>query len=375
MRARPRLAARAGRAAGGRARARARCPRSAPSRRASRAQRERLRAQRRARADRDGVRGARQASTNSGSRRGDSEPAALPGRVAGASRRARRARSVARRGSRRARAEAAVALEEASRRVPARKHRSCESRLRATASPARARRLAHLRLCMPPEREAQPGERGRGERRQHVALVLALVGGRPQRRPSAAGDARVVTGRERGGAQPLGEVEHRVEPHAAVAAHARVRRRAGSVAREPGSTTPARNSARRSIERCGMAEAVCQRARAAHRLRRAAAELAVALADRTTARASPRPLAAAPRQQRGDGAVDAAAHRDERAARRAARALAPARTAAPSARCSASAASSAAWRLAGARPPSSLRRSGRESILAGASSSVPPSSA
>src|SRR4051794_34080058 len=81
------------------------------------------------------------------------------------------------------------------------------------------RELPDLRLVEGAEREAQACERRGRESRQHVALVLRDVdGGAQQRRGPVALDARVVPGRERARAEPRRELEHRVEPHAAVAA-------------------------------------------------------------------------------------------------------------------------------------------------------------
>ena len=95
-----------------------------------------------------------------------------------------------------------------------------------------------------------------------------------------------------------------------------------------------------------------ERAGAGHRLRRAAAALAVGgRVGPQLERDGHHLVAGVERELRGGGAVDAAAHGDERAPRLAARSAgAPSRAAAPSARWSASAASSAAWRLAGIEP-------------------------
>ena len=85
------------------------------------------------------------------------------------------------------------------------------------------------------------------------------------------------------------------------------------------------------------------------------------------------------RQQRGDGAVDAAGHGDERRARVApgwppgARAPSDGGGALPERRCSASVASCAAWRLAGVRPPiaaSTVSMSIRAASSTGAPSTI-----
>src|SRR5579875_2933981 len=159
--------------------------------------------------------------------------------------------------------------------------------------------LAHLRLVHVTEREAQPRERARRERGEHVALVLALVGGGAQQRArvlvlagiAGGRHARVVAGGERLRPERARELEHRVEAHAAVAAHARVGRAPVGVVGEP-ALDDAGAELRAQVDReMRHAELVRELARAAHGLRRAAALLGAA------------------------GAVDASAHRDERAPR------------------------------------------------------------
>ena len=91
--------------------------------------------------------------------------------------------------------------------------------------------LAHLGL-----RSSASGKRSRpssagGERREHVGLVLGGVGGgREQRALAVVDDPRVVAGRQSRGAEPVGERDHRLDPHLAVADHARVRGPPGAVA-------------------------------------------------------------------------------------------------------------------------------------------------
>jgi hypothetical protein len=90
---------------------------------------------------------------------------------------------------------------------------------------------AHLRLGQLAEREAHPRDRLGSQPAQHVGLVLGRVGRRAQEAVRAA--AGVVAGRELGGAEAAGEVEHGVEAHVAVAAHARVGRQPVRVLVEP----------------------------------------------------------------------------------------------------------------------------------------------
>ena len=202
-------------------------------------------------------------------------------------------------------------------RVPARKHKSCESRLPATASPASRGELAHLRLAQGAERKAQARERFGRQRGQHVALVLADVERRAQQRARvlrrATDDARVVAGGERRRAEAVGELEHRVETHVAVAAHARVRRQAGGVVGQP-AVDHTRAELRAQVDRqVWHTKLVRQLACAADRLRRAAAEIAVVLRVRPQLQRHRDRLAPGPReQQRGHRAVDPAAHRHQR---------------------------------------------------------------
>ena len=87
------------------------------------------------------------------------------------------------------------------------------------------RDVAHGRFLQVAQREPQPLELVRLETGEHVGLVLARVGrGAEQRAGAVALDARVVPGGKAGGAQPRCEVQHALEAHEAVAAHARVGR-------------------------------------------------------------------------------------------------------------------------------------------------------
>ncbi len=177
--------------------------------------------------------------------------------------------------------------------------------------------LAHLALLQLAEREAQAAQRVRRETGEHVALVLGEVRGCHQQRLGAgAVHARVVARGERVRAEPRAELEHRVEAHVAVAADAGVGREARGVLGEP-AVHHARAELRAQVDReMWHAETVREAPRGAHGLRGAAALLAVVLRvgpqlERTAHRLVP----FARDEQRGDRAVHAAAHRDERAAR------------------------------------------------------------
>ena len=161
----------------------------------------------------------------------------------------------------------------------------------ATGEPGAAGELAHLRLVQLAEREAQARERRGRERGEHVALVLALVGGRRSsgsRRPSAARRAR--SGRWRASRPRAGR------PSSSIASRRTLplqRTHGFGVSPAAWSDEPAVDDAgaelRAQVDReVRHAELVRELARAAHRLRRAAAEIAVVLAGPTTARASPR---------------------------------------------------------------------------------------
>ena len=214
--------------------------------------------------------------------------------------------------------------------------------------------LPHLGLGQLGEREAQPPEQVGGQRRQHVALILGLVDRRGEQRPVAVvDDPRVVAGDEMGGAEPIGQVDHRRDPHLAVAKDAGIRR----IPRRVAGDEPADDAAAKFLleveGEVGDAERVGERAGAKHRLRGAAGLGAVGLGiSPELHRHADHLRPALALQQRGDGAVDPARHRrpgpgrSPGAASRADEAAALA-----SARCSASAASWAAWRFAGVSPP------------------------
>ena len=197
--------------------------------------------------------------------------------------------------------------------------------------PARRARRARAPACL---RSSPSGKRRRAsdsrrERGQHVALVLGDVDGRlaaaDPRRPSASSShARVVAGRERlarRAARPSSSIASR-RTLPLQRTHGFGVSPAAWSASQP-STTPARNSARRSIERCGMPEPVRQLARAAHGLRRAAAELAVVLGVRPqlerhrdrVARRLARPAAPPPRCRRRRSSPRACARRRRQRAR------------------------------------------------------------
>ena len=188
--------------------------------------------------------------------------------------------------------------------------------------------------------------------------------------------ACVVPGDEPFGAEAAGEVEHRVEAHVAVAADAGVGGVPAGVALEPAVDDAGAELLAQVDREVGQPEAVCERASAADGLRGAAAALAVVLGVGPQLQGDRDDLLAGARgEQRGDGGVDPAAHRDEGALRARARARRARGRAAPSARCSASAASSAAWRLAGLQAAELVRRSHRRRRARRSSRGAPRTSA
>ncbi len=203
------------------------------------------------------------------------------------------------------------------RRVPARKHRSWESRRLATASPARRASARTSGLVSSPSGNRRRCSEAGASALQRVALILGRIDGRPQQRPErglVAVDARVVAGRELASSQPGGEIEHRVEAHRAVAAHARVGREASRVIGQPRLHDAGAKLGAQVDREMGHAEIVRERASAAHGLSGAAAGLAVVGGVRPQLeRDRHRLVSHSGGEQRGDGRVDSAAHRHERA--------------------------------------------------------------
>ena len=177
--------------------------------------------------------------------------------------------------------------------------------------PGRARDLAHLRLAQAAEREAHPRQRGRRERGEHVGLILGGVGGGAQQ--AVVADARVVAGGELLRAEPVREREHRVEPHVPVAAHARVRGQPGGVVGEERRDDAGRER-RPQVEReVRQPHPVRHRAREPDGMRGAARGLrVVGLVAPELERHRDGLAARAGDEQRRDGRVHPARHRDER---------------------------------------------------------------
>ena len=191
--------------------------------------------------------------------------------------------------------------------------------LRGDRQPARGARARAPRACAARRAGSAAGEATPAPARRACSSGPCRASAATRSRPAAG--ARVVAGRERVGAEALGELEHRVEPHAAVAAHARVRRQPGGVRRR---ATARRR--RRGTRRAGRARGAAGRARARARERRAPPAREQQLRSPSFSgsdhSSSVTATARVPAQHRRDGAVDAAAHRDQQRARAPARARA-----------------------------------------------------
>ncbi len=177
--------------------------------------------------------------------------------------------------------------------------------------------LAHLRLVQLAERKPHPRQRRRCQRREHVGLVLGRVGGCPQQRPALIAGLRqagVVAGRELLRPQPLAEFQHRVEPHVAVAADARIGSLAVRVAGDERFDDAGPELVAQVDREVREAHRMRQRPRLGDGRRRAAAALRVVLGVRPQLERDRDRIALGGDQVGGDGAVDAAAHRDQRPA-------------------------------------------------------------
>jgi len=168
---------------------------------------------------------------------------------------------------------------------------------------------AHVRLVQLAQREAQPGDRRRLQRREHVALVLERVGGGADQ--PVGRDPRVVPGRQRLRAEAIGQCDHRVEAHEAVAAHARVRRLTGGVVAHPRLHHARAKLVAQVQGEVRQPHAVRERPGAAHRAGRAARGLGVVL--RRGPQLQGHGDRVRPAAQRSDRGVHAAAHRHQRA--------------------------------------------------------------
>ena len=121
----------------------------------------------------------------------------------------------------------------------------------------------------------------------------------------------VVAGGQRGGAEAVGEGEHGVQPHVAVAAHAGVGRQAGGVLGQPGLHHAGAELGAQVEAEVRQAHPVRDGARDAHCVGRAARALGVVLGVAPQLDGDGGRVRAA--AQRGDGRVHPAAHGHQRA--------------------------------------------------------------
>ena len=140
-----------------------------------------------------------------------------------------------------------------------------------------------------------------------------MAGSAAARRSPSSVTPRVVARGQIGRAEPVGERDHRVEPHVAVAADARVRRHAFRVALQERVDDAGAERLAQVQREVRHAHPVRDRACHAHGVRGAAGGLGVVLGVRPQLERD-RDDRALPREQRGDRGVHPAAHRDERAA-------------------------------------------------------------
>ena len=135
---------------------------------------------------------------------------------------------------------------------------------------------AHGGLGRVAERQPQAREHGGRDAREHVRLILGVVGAaRHERAAVALDEARVVAGRDVPGAQPLGRVDERREPVGAVAGRARVRGLAARVAGDERLDDGAAEGLAAVQRDVRQAERVTALARAQHGCGRAAGALGV----------------------------------------------------------------------------------------------------
>ena len=177
-------------------------------------------------------------------------------------------------------ADAAVAGQKTRAARPGQEAEVLRVRLARHRQPGAGGDLAHLRLGQVPEREAHPGQRCRRQCGQHVGLVLGRVGGGAQQRSAGIlvlGRAGVVTGGQPVGPEPLGQREHRVQAHVAVAAHARVGGLARRVAVDERLHDPGAEGLAQVQGEVRHAHPVREGARLGHGAGRAAAALCVVL--------------------------------------------------------------------------------------------------
>ena len=144
--------------------------------------------------------------------------------------------------------------------------------------------------------------------------MASSVGGSEQRSVAVVDHPCVVAGRKPGGAKPAGELDHRLEPHTAVATDTRVRRHSGRIAGQERIDDTGAEVLAQIDGQVRDPHLMGDAAGEPHRLRRAAALFAVVGGVRPELERHREDLRPAPLLEMcGRGAVDAAAHRNEHA--------------------------------------------------------------
>ena len=181
--------------------------------------------------------------------------------------------------------------------------------------PGRGRLGAGLLLRLLAQRESDATEERRIDRREHVRLILAIVDrARDETHPAALHDLRIVTRPELVGADTCCECHELVESKRAVAAHARVRCLTGFVGaheRIDDRTLELGAKVERDVRQ---PERVARRTRRSDSSGRAACPLGVGCGG-ILPEAQGRADGVATRSPERDRTVDAAAHRNDDAAR------------------------------------------------------------
>ena len=174
--------------------------------------------------------------------------------------------------------------------------------------------LAHLGFVRSASGKRSRESDSRPQRGEHVGLVLGGVGRRGEQRPCAVvGEAGVVAGGERRRPEPPARASIASIRSSPLQSTQGFGVRPASCPRTKPSTTVARKASSRSSVRCG-AHPMGQRPGADDRLGRAAASRPVGVPVGPQLQRHRDDLGAAlALEQRGDGGVDPAAHRDEHA--------------------------------------------------------------
>ena len=173
--------------------------------------------------------------------------------------------------------------------------------------------LAHPGLGQIPEWKAQPPERAGLQPREHVGLVLRRVAGTREEGPRAViRDLGVVTGGELGGAEAIGEGDHRVDAQLPVAEDAGIGSASLGVAAQERPDDPVPELSLEVERQMRDPERMREPSRSQNGLGRAAAALAIGVLVRPELQRHRDDLAARlALSQGGDGRVHPATERNQ----------------------------------------------------------------